>query len=181
MHVYFLVFIFLHLTSYAFSKIVFDVSFHHGLAIDQFSTLKYLNHSAIPIGTGGSPYNGIVFDRSYYHDESWFTDLQEAHRVCKFNCFMDEQMIERYFEKHKRNRHFGSIDAFLCAFPTSLCEMFMPMNKRYIFIHILCIHIFLRRSSDYFFNSHCPGFPASLNLQSILAYSSSHASTMVIM
>ena len=45
-----------------------------------------------------------------------------------------ENMIRDNFEFYKNDKKFTSVDAFMCTFPASLCEVWMPFNKTIVLV-----------------------------------------------
>ena len=47
---------------------------------------------------------------------------------------LTEKMVKNNFEFYKDDKQVASTDAFICTFPASMCEMWMPFNKTIMFL-----------------------------------------------
>ena len=47
---------------------------------------------------------------------------------------LTETMVKENFEYYKNDKEIAETDAFVCSFPASMCELWMPFNKTIVFL-----------------------------------------------
>ena len=106
---------------------------HKGCQVDTPTVLTNLGHRIIISGpTKGNPYP-FVFKLKGITQYSRQSDvLSKKYRT--HSTGLNERMIKDNFEFYKNDKMFESIDAFVCSFPSSMCEMWMPFNKTIVFL-----------------------------------------------
>ena len=107
---------------------------HDGTRLDIPSALASMGHSVILAGhkQAASPYP-FVFQRkgfSVYKRLSQVISLQYRTHTTR----LTEKMLKDNFEFYKNDPQIASTDAFMCMFPASMCEMWMPFNKTIVFL-----------------------------------------------
>ena len=106
---------------------------HDGCRIDTPTVLASLGHNVTVSGfkTGG-PYPSVFKMKgiSEYLERSKVI----VEQYTKVNTELSEKMIKENFEFYKNNEHILSTDAFICSFPASMCELWMPFNKSIVFL-----------------------------------------------
>ena len=100
---------------------------HDGSRIDMPVLLSSLGHKVTIAGKkqNKSAYS-FVFERpgiKVYHNLS--DVILKNYRPPR----LTEDMIKENFEYYKTNREIASTDVFMCSYPPSMCEMWMPFNK----------------------------------------------------
>ena len=106
---------------------------HDGCRIDTPTVLASLGHNVTVSGLKtSSPYPSVFKMKgiSQYLKRSKVIgkQLQSSKTV------LSEKMIQDNFEFYKNNNHILSTDAFICSYPASMCELWMPFNKSIIFL-----------------------------------------------
>lgn len=104
---------------------------HDGTRIDIASTLLFLGHDPVLAGKKGtsSPFPGTM--KLIRQSTSYSRFINEADRI-QMRGYSDEQIRENYWH-YKRDVDFKGADAVVCAFPSAMCEAFMPLNQSLIF------------------------------------------------
>ena len=106
---------------------------HDGTRMDMPSVLGNLGHKVILAGHKGTnmpyPVVGNVSGVSVYKRIS---DIIKTHYTTH-STQLTESMVERNFEFYKNDTQMSSVDAFMCSFPASMCELWMPFNKTIIY------------------------------------------------
>ena len=107
---------------------------HDGCRIDTPSVLASLGHKVTVSGLKDSgPYPSVFKMKGisqYLLNRSKVITKQYTTHSTK----LSEQMIKDNFELYKKNKHIQSTDAFICSFPASMCELWMPFNKTIVFL-----------------------------------------------
>jgi hypothetical protein len=106
---------------------------HDGTRIDLPSVLAYMGHTVIVAGRKGNltPYPEVFERRGF---EIYITSLSPVIKEYKSHSTkLTEAMIRSNFEYYKNDSKIKETDAFICSFPASMCEMWMPFNKTIIF------------------------------------------------
>ena len=110
---------------------------HPGCRIDMPSALSTIGQSVIIVDSQIVPKNnphvysmkGITL---YGRVSPALTNFDYSHDWNPQS--IPESMIRDIFEFYKNDDKFTSVDAFLCTFPASLCEVWMPFNKTIVFL-----------------------------------------------
>ena len=107
---------------------------HDGCRIDTPSALASLGHKVTVSGLKeGGPYPSVFEMKgisNYRLERSKVITKQYTTHSTK----LSEQMIKDNFEFYKKNKRIQSTDAFICSFPASMCELWMPFNKTIVFL-----------------------------------------------
>ena len=106
---------------------------HDGARVEYPSLLAHLGQRIILAGIKGSqnPYQEVIEKLKIYPTESLSTTIL-THTT--HSNRMTENDIRSNFEHFKNNPSIAQTDAFVCSFPTSFCEMWMPFNKTIIML-----------------------------------------------
>ena len=117
------------------TKLTFWTSdLHDGTRLDIPSALVSMGHKVILAGhkQASSPYP-YVFQRKgftvYKHLSNVISRQYTTH-----STRLTEKMVRDNFEFYKNDIQIASTDAFICMFPASMCEMWMPFNKTIIYL-----------------------------------------------
>ena len=106
---------------------------HDGSRIDVPSLLRHLGHRVIVAGVKGNrgPYPDVL----RHFVIPGVASLSQAIRdhPLHTNYLMEEEIREN-FEYFQYNELIQQTDAFICSFPASFCEIWMPFNKTIIFM-----------------------------------------------
>ena len=106
---------------------------HDGTRMDMPSVLGSLGHKVILAGHKGSHMPYPVMEQvkgiSVYGRLS--DTIKKKYR--KHSTALTESMVEENFKFYKNNARISSADAFICSFPASMCEMWMPFNKTIVY------------------------------------------------
>ena len=100
---------------------------HDGSRIDMPSVLASLGHEVI---VAGNKENKSAY--SYVFKRPGITVYRNISEVIRRNSRppqLTEVMIKKNFEYYKTNPKIASTDVFICSYPPSMCEMWMPFNK----------------------------------------------------
>ena len=106
---------------------------HDGCRVDTPTVLASLGHKVVISGMKSTSAYPFVFIRngiSQYLHRSTIISTEYRSR----NTELTETMVERNFEFYKNDKYVESIDAFICSFPASMCELWMPFNKTIVFL-----------------------------------------------
>ena len=99
------------------------------------SALVSMGHNIILAGhkQASSPYPS-VFHRKGFSVYQRLSDVISKHYIITHNTPMTEKMVRDNFEFYKTDLQIASTDAFICMFPASMCEMWMPFNKTIVYL-----------------------------------------------
>ena len=110
---------------------------HAGCRIDMSSAFSAIGQSVIIV-------DGKLVHKNHPHVYSMkgitlydrispaLTNLYLSHGTTPQS--IPESMIRDNFEFYKNDEKFTSVDAFMCTFPASLCEVWMPFNKTIVLV-----------------------------------------------
>ena len=100
---------------------------HDGSRIDMPSVLATLGHKVVLAGKkqNKSSYS-YVFNRPGI---TVYNNLSDVIRRNDKPPRLTETMIKENFEYYKANPEIASTDIFMCSYPPSMCEIWMPFNK----------------------------------------------------
>ena len=103
---------------------------HDGSRMDMPSTLSSLGHKVIVAGS--KPYPSVHYTKgiSGYKQLSSTIQKYSGHSTVQ----LTENMVRSNFDYYKNDPKIASTDAFMCQFPASMCEMWMPFNKTIVFL-----------------------------------------------
>ena len=100
---------------------------HDGCRIDMPSVLSSMGHNVTIAGTKGNKTNyPFVFKRPGI---KVYDHLSSVIRKNNKPPTLTENMIMDNFKFYKNDQEIASTDVFLCSYPSSQCEMWMPFNK----------------------------------------------------
>ena len=107
---------------------------HDGTRLDIPSALVSMGHKVILAGHKqvSSPYPSMLQRKGftvYNHLSDVISKQYTTH-----NTQLTEKMVRDNFEFYKTDTQIASTDAFICMFPASMCEMWMPFNKTIIYL-----------------------------------------------
>ena len=110
---------------------------HPGCRIDMSSALSTIGQSVIIVDSEIVPKNN-----PHFYDMKGITLYDRVSpALTSFDYSygwnprsIPESMIRDIFEFYKNDEKFTSVDAFLCTFPSSLCEVWMPFNKTIVLV-----------------------------------------------
>ena len=106
---------------------------HPGTRMDMPSVLGNLGHKVILAGHKGTylkhPVVGKVRGVSVHKRISDVIMTKYKTHTTR----LTESMVEENFEFYKNDVQMSSVDAFLCQFPASMCELWMPFNKTIVY------------------------------------------------
>ena len=109
---------------------------HEGSLADMPSTLSTLGHKVIIAGIQTKEPFPFVFDMKgiskYKQVSPAIKKYNTTHN--KHTVQLTERMVKSNFEYYKSDPKIASTDAFMCQFPASMCEMWMPFNKTIVFL-----------------------------------------------
>ena len=104
---------------------------HDGTRLDTPSTLASLGQSVILAGNKKfrSPY-------AFQKGITVYTNLSNiiSQRYNSHSTNLMETMVKENFKYYKNNEKIAQTDAFICSFPASMCELWMPFNKTIVFL-----------------------------------------------
>ena len=105
---------------------------HDGTRIDLPSALASMGHKVILAGRKRwkTPYPFVMNMTGISVYERLSAEILGRYR--RNTTPLTEDMTIENFEFYKNDKKIASTDAFLCMFPASLCEMWMPFNKTII-------------------------------------------------
>ena len=106
---------------------------HDGSRLDLPSLLQSMGHKVVIAGIKqqASPFP-YVFDRDgieVYEKLSPTLKRYKAHSIA-----LKEAEVKENFEFYKNDEKIASVDAFICSFPASMCELWLPFNKTIIYL-----------------------------------------------
>ena len=107
---------------------------HDGTRLDIPSALVSMGHKVILAGhkQASSPYPS-VFQRKGFKEYKHLSDVVSRQYIRR-STRLTEKMVRDNFEFYKNDTQIASTDAFICMFPASMCEMWMPFNKTIIYL-----------------------------------------------
>ena len=105
---------------------------HNGTRMDMPSVLGNFGHRVILAGHKGRQVPHPVLKQ--VKEISVYTRLSNTIKTFRTpSTALTESMVEENFEFYKNDEQISLVDAFICSFPASMCEMWMPFNKTIIF------------------------------------------------
>ena len=104
---------------------------HDGTRMDVPTTLATQNHKVTLGGIKRSvPHKHV----SKFQGISIYNNLSSVIRSYNTHSTrLTESMVTKNYEFYKGYRDIAKTDAFICQFPASMCEMWMPINKSIVF------------------------------------------------
>ena len=104
---------------------------HDGTRIDIPSALVGMGHKVILAGFKQrfTPYPFVLKRNGFSVYERLSNVLEQFKR---HSTALTEKMIKDNYDFYKDDKHIASTDAFMCMFPASMCELWMPFNKTLI-------------------------------------------------
>ena len=107
---------------------------HDGCRIDVPSTLSNLGQKVIIAGhkSRSSPYP-YVFDMDGISVRTKHSPVISGEYTTHSKA-LTEDMVKRNFDFYKNDPEVAKVDAFICEFPPSMCELWMPFNKSIVFL-----------------------------------------------
>ena len=107
---------------------------HDGTRLDIPSALVSMGHKLILAGhkQASSPYP-YVFQRKGFTVYKHLSNVISK-QYTRHSTRLTEKMVRDNFEFYKNDTQIASTDAFICMFPASMCEMWMPFNKTIIYL-----------------------------------------------
>jgi len=107
---------------------------HDGTRLDIPSALVHMGQKVIEAGhkQTTSPYQ-FVFQRKGFTVYKRLSNVI-LHQYLAHSTRLTEKMLKDNYEFFKRDSQIASTDAFMCMFPASMCEMWMPFNKTIVFM-----------------------------------------------
>ena len=108
---------------------------HDGTRLDIPSALVSMGHKVILAGRkqASSPYP-FVFQRKGFSVYKHLSDVVSRQYI-RHSTRLTEKMVRDNFEFYKNDTQIASTDAFICMFPASMCEMWMPFNPLNPIVH----------------------------------------------
>ena len=105
---------------------------HDGARLDMPSALVSFGHQVMLAGHKGTdtPYPD-VFRRNGMNVYTHLSDVIQ-HRYLTHSTALTEKMVRDNFNFFKGDPKIAETDAFICSFPSSMCELWMPFNKTII-------------------------------------------------
>ena len=103
-----------------------------GTRIDIPSALVSMGHKVILAGNKrrNTPYPFVLQRNGFSVYEKLSNVILEQY--ARHSTALTEKMIKDNYEFYKDDKRIASTDAFMCMFPASMCEMWMPFNKTLI-------------------------------------------------
>ena len=100
---------------------------HDGSRVDMPSFLSSVGHKVTLAGRKGDngPYSSVFEKPGIKVYDRLSSVISENDKPPELN----EKMIKDNFEFYKTDREIATTDVFMCSYPPSLCEMWMPFNK----------------------------------------------------
>ena len=105
--------------------------FHDGTHLDIPSALVSMGHKVILAGHKQA--SSSVFQRRGFNVYKRLSHVVSK-RYIGHNTRLTEKMVRDNFRFYKNDTQIASTDAFICMFPASMCEMWMPFNKTIIYL-----------------------------------------------
>ena len=104
---------------------------HDGTRIDIPSALVSMGHKVILAGSKRrfTPYPFVLQRNGFSVYERLSNVLK---KYTRHSTALTEKMIKDNYDFYKDDKHIASTDAFMCMFPASMCELWMPFNKTLI-------------------------------------------------
>lgn len=119
------------------SRCFWTSDIHDGARLDMTSALMDLGHEVINMGHKrlSSPYpSTIIKMRQPTRSLSPLIDKKTSH-----SDSFTESDVQQFYEYYRNDPDLIDTDAFLCQFPASFCELYMPFNRS---IFIIAAHRF---------------------------------------
>ena len=107
---------------------------HDGTRLDTPSTLASLGQSVIVAGFKKfRSFYPLVFKQEGI---TVYTNLSNIilRKYTSHSRRLTETMVKENFEYYKNDEKIAQTDAFICSFPASMCELWMPFNKTIVFL-----------------------------------------------
>ena len=106
---------------------------HDGSRLDVPSLLQSMGHKVVIAGIkkGTSPYP-YVFDRDGIEIYDNLSPVLRRYTTHSYR--LNEKELKENFEFYKNDEKIASVDAFICSFPASMCELWLPFNKTIIYL-----------------------------------------------
>ena len=106
---------------------------HDGCRLEVSSLLQSMGHKIIIAGikTSSSTYPHVFNKNGIELYERLSPTLE---RYTTNSMPLTEREVKENFEFYKDDQKIASVDAFICSFPASMCELWLPFNKTIIYL-----------------------------------------------